>query len=252
MREVILLLSALALFSCSSDDSDNTTNNDPNDPNNDNGGQSSVIKPKSYSVEESDGDSWTLNFEYTDNLITKITTDFGSTSELEYENGKLISITTNNNGSIEVEELIYDNNRLIERRSDDGQDIYKFYYDNNGRVDEVNWIAAGNDNISYYTYDSSGNVINEEDDFGTFKFTYDSQKNPFRNVVPQLDAEVWWSWYGSLINNQQEVSERLSGQTDFTLKYTYQYQYNQDGYPVSRRQINPDGALRETVTYTYY
>jgi hypothetical protein len=235
-----LLILTLISSSCSSD---NNSNND-DDP-------SSVLKPSSFTVTESDGDNWTLNFEYNENLISKITTDYGSTTTYNYDGKRLISFTTTQNGTSETTQFIYENNRLVETRTDDELDIYKFFYNSSGQINKVNWIAAGNDNISFLEYDNRGNVIEEIDDFSTFRFTYDNKNNPFKNVFPQLDAEIWWPWYGSLINNQLEVSEKLANESTFSTKYTYEYDFNENNFPIQRRQVRNDGSIGETVNYTY-
>ncbi|WP_295335190.1 hypothetical protein [Flavobacterium sp.] len=67
-----------------------------------------------------------------------------------------------------------------------------------------------------------------------------------------MDAEVSWPWFGSLINNESVVKEKLGGSTTFTTKYTYTYEYNSSNYPTKRTQKNPSGQIRETVTYEYY
>ena len=66
-----------------------------------------------------------------------------------------------------------------------------------------------------------------------------------------MDAEVSWSWFGSLINNESVVKE-LNGSSTFTTRYTYTYEYNSNNYPTKRTQKNPSGQTIETVTYEYY
>jgi YD repeat-containing protein len=235
-----ILISLLIFTGCSSDDNSNGDNN-----------QLTKLKPSSYTVTESDGDNWRLNFEYSGNLISKITTDYGTTITYNYDGDRLISLTTSQNGESETTNFIYENNRLVETRTDDLSDIYKFSYNNSGQVNKVNWIAAGNDNISFIKYDNRGNVIEYADDFSTIKFSYDDKNNPFKNVFPQLDAGVWWPWYRSLINNQLEVSEKLAQESTFSTKYTYEYDFNENSFPTQRRQVRDDGTIGETVNYIY-
>ncbi len=98
----------------------------------------------------------------------------------------------------------------------------------------------------------TGNVNQQSDDYSILQYTHDNANNPFKNVFPQMDAEVSWPWFGSLINNESVVKEKLGGSTTFTTKYTYTYEYNSSNYPTKRTQKNPSGQIRETVTYEYY
>ena len=81
-----ILISLLIFSNCSNDD----TNVDQNTP--------ISLKPSSYTVTESNGDNWTLNFEYSGNLISKITNDFGGTITYNYDGTRLVSFTSTGNG----------------------------------------------------------------------------------------------------------------------------------------------------------
>ena len=141
--------------------------------------------------------------------------------------------------------------RLTESRNDDNSEIITYTYNSAGEVSQVVYNDSGFTETTSYQYDSSGNVRESEDDFEIIRYSYDDKNNPFRNVFPQLDAEVGWEWYGSLINNQTQVESKSLSGSNFTTDYTYEYDYNSDNYPIERRQIETDGSISETVTYSY-
>ncbi len=210
----------LILTSCNSDDN----SDDVNETN-------SNIRPSSFTVTEVGDNPYTINFEYLGNLISQITTSFGSTTTYNYSGDQLTDYSINRNGQIETVNLTYENGRLIRSENEDGSDIIQFFYNGNGQINKTDWDGE----ITFYQYDGAGNVNQSEDDFATFKYIYDSNNNAFRNVFPQLDAEVSWEWFGSQINNQIEVQRKLTTDTEFATRYTYEYDYNDNNFPVERR-----------------
>lgn len=230
----------LISFSCSSDDKSNDDNH-----------QLVRLKPLSYTVTEFPGDGFTVNFQYKDELISKITTSFGSVMNFNYSGDKLSSYTSVRNGQSSTTNLTYESGRLIESRTEDDSDIITFFYNASGRVNRTDWMDSGHTTTTYYEYDSVGNVIQSENGYSTFKYIYDNNNNAFRNVFPQLDAEIQWEWFGSQINNQIEVHSKLSSDSIFSKKYNYDYDFNEHKFPTERRQIEVDGRIIEIVNYKY-
>lgn len=189
---------------------------------------------------------YSMNFEYNGNLITKITYSFGRIITITYgTDSKVINYNIQESGGSATYSATYVNN-LLQRIG-----TFTFYYNSNNQVIK----SIDSDNFSYpnkfYGYDNNGNVIQSNDNYSTFQFTYDTANNPFKNVFPQIDPEIFWPWFGSLVNNQTLVKEKLSSASTFTTKYTYTYEYNSQNYATKRIQKSLSGTIQETVTYEY-
>ncbi|WP_439880043.1 hypothetical protein ACSX1A_12835 [Pontibacter sp. MBLB2868] len=106
---------------------------------------------------------------------------------------------------------------------------------------------------SYTTYEvlPNGNYTQEKqfvvDDkgqaklFSTTTYSYDTNQNPFHEFAEPGTA--------SSPNNMLASSMLVHGSKK-TYKYTYTYQYDDNGYPVSQTITKPNGT-RETFTYVY-
>ncbi|PVW16227.1 hypothetical protein [Marixanthomonas spongiae] len=243
MKKYRLLLSILlkaTLLSCTSG------NDDTEIPN-----ENEVI-PLRYTIIESEGSNDTFNFEYMNKLIKKLDNNFGKTTIYNYNGNQLTGFETIESNDTLVTNLIYENNRLSELRTEDENLIVLYTHNDSGQVISTERNENGKSTTTTYEYDTSGNVILAQDNFSTLKYTYNERNNPFKNVFPQLDAEITWEWFGSQINLQQEVQEKLTSETEFTTKYTYQYTFDDPNYfPSERRQLDKDGNLIETVIYYY-
>ncbi|WP_250433233.1 hypothetical protein [Hanstruepera flava] len=238
------LLYGFLILSCSSDDDNSDANQN-------------IIKPSKYTIEGGGyADTRTVNFEYSGNLISKITTDFGTTIQYNYLDGELVSYETTESGEPNYLTYITYNaeGKMLQSRTDDDADFFHFYYNSSGQIDEALWIGAGGifTSTTLYGYDSMGNVIalNRLGANASRKFKYDNKNNAFRNVFPQVDANVSWDWLGSQVNNQIEVQKEV-GTGVFSTLYTYEYEYNENNYPLVRRKFKVDGTLFEIVTYEY-
>jgi hypothetical protein len=207
----IYLFTFLILFSCSNDnENENTT--------------PEVIKPKKVTVAEVGSTPYTMQFEYNQNFITKITYSTGRIITINYTSDKKVLNYKIQEGTGSVTySANYENNLLKNILT------YTFFYNTNNQViqtiDSDNFFYPN----SFYQYDTNGNVKQSNDDYSTFQFTYDNSNNPFKNVFPQIDPENSWPWFGSLINNQTVVKEKLSSASIFTTS----------------------GTIWETVTYEY-
>ena len=229
----------LAIACSSSDDNGNNTTNS--------------IKPSKYTVAEVGDTPYSLFFEYNGDLIKRVTTDFGNTITINYNSNNTINnyIVQNTGEPTETFTATYQNNLLTELKNNTNTERTLFYYDSNNRVNKTDYYESGFLTTEFYQYDGNGNVIQSNDNYSTFQYTYNTLNNPFKNVFPQIDAEVSWYWFGSLVNNQTIVKEKLSTSTTFTTKYTYTYETNSSNYPTKRIQRNLSGNITETVTYEY-
>lgn len=242
LRNLFLCLIIFTAYSCSSDNDDG-----------DGASSQNSIKPLSYTVAEGDDNSFTVNFEYTGNLVSRITTSFGSSISYNYSSGRLERFTsTSSGGSSSTSILTYEGDRLIEISNEIEGETFSFTYNSSGLVETSFSDFDGFDERSQYTYDSNGNIILETDlNTGrSIRTSYGTNNSPARNIFPQIDAEIGYPWLGGLVNNELTV-ERMNSDGEFEVFFSYEYEFNDEGYPLVRRQLSSDGDLRETVTYNY-
>ena len=239
-----LLALLCVLVSCSSDNDAGTSTLDP--------------KPTQYTVTDLTQDPWIVNFEYTGNLISRITLEDG-TITYNYEAGRLISFERVRFGwPSQISRLTYEDDRLTELKVylewdlENHIESTRYFYNSSGQINKtIGDDGSGFIFTTFYFYDSSGNVIQSEFNGSKTRYLYDTKNSAFRNVFPQLDSGVTWEWLGSQVNNQIEIQRRSSTDTDFTTRFYYEYDYNENNYPIQRRQVALDGTVWVTVDYLY-
>jgi hypothetical protein len=178
---------------------------------------------------------------YTGDLITKSeirdasNTIIGEFETMSYLNGRLAQY----NG--------YNNNILIDK------DDYNYNIDGTRTIAKTtyNYINGSYEGttLKKQYFDAVGNVIKEEGlnanntINSTTIFLYDSKNNPFKNITG-------WIILGAgglgMINNVTKMSSYSGGFTNIT---TYNYQYNDQGYPIS--QIETTGNYTDSYQYFY-
>ncbi len=248
MKKIIILLLNLFLIlaSCSKDDG-----NIPN---------TSSIKPKKITIAETGEATYFMNYEYDGDLVKKITSSDGTLIiDINYSTNKKIANYRIQHLREPVPLVIYtadyDNNLLKGIINDKNTEKTYFYYNSNGNVIKTEEYSSPFPTIlstTFYEYDVSGNVMQSKDDYSTFQYTYDNANHPFKNVFMQLDAggDIW-PWFGSLINNQTIVKEKLNSGSTYITKFTYSYEYNTDNYVTKSIRKSPSGTVLGTVIYEY-
>lgn len=146
-------------------------------------------------------------------------------------------------------EVIYNGN-TIEVKSLESNSSSFIMMNDNGLVKS---IISGSTIIGEYEYDENGNLTLFTDEYGrTREYTYDTKRNPFRDIVdlnwnevlnirftrwsPGMDNGIWRNK-----NNIIKVEEN-SG-----LLIHYALEYNSDGYP-KKRTFN---GLNQPLEYIY-
>jgi hypothetical protein len=239
MKKIVCLLSItfLMLQSCSSGDGSG------------NSSQGVLLKK----VLGADGSF--CNYSYNGNKLLKMTWNDGTSRVISYT-GNLITRSeirdANNTFNGEFDTMSYSNGQLIQ---------YKNYYNNillfkddfNYNVDGSRTITemAYNDITGIYQgtsfskqyFDSVGNIIKIEHLNSTNVITsteiylYDTMNNPMKNITGWTNGP--WGSTG-LVNN-------LINNT--SIGYTYSYQYNNQGYPIS--QVFTHGSTSSSCQYFY-
>lgn len=245
MKKAIIIFGFLiTIFGCSSD-SQTENNNDNN----------------SYKLVQINEDDMNVNFGtttkfyYSNNKISKIEfsqngTDFyNKTTNFIYENDKVKKLNffkyTNSLGS---DTFTYSGNNIQScfstQYSTETSNNYLYnssnYLTNHKIYDEFNTLT--NDfNYSYFSNGNIENFIPIQSTGGALNTTYeyDGNKNPLTLVYDENLIKIFF-----------ESKNNITKKTVVNHTYTYEYIYNDKGYPIQK--IEKDNGLQTTkTTYTY-
>jgi len=242
----LLLFTALLIFSCSSDD--DTGNND------DTTGATTVlikkITEKTYNA-SSGGNDVIIEQTYTYNGNKIISTEATQTYDGQISRSK--------------EEFTYTNNLITSVYYTGEYDTrtYEISYDTNGRVinlfDNFEYLSENEvivgDDIECEKLILSNQQINKryfsdncKDYQENFEYKYDNNRNALSNIQGYNWAFMW-DWLFSGNTEYQTTYNNLLNNQD----YTFQYDYNENGYPRNVSFFNiDDGTLEGTMAIEYY
>ncbi|MDA9335820.1 hypothetical protein N9Q89_06700 [Flavobacteriaceae bacterium] len=249
----LILLSALLIFACSSDDS---TSDDSND------GDVILCTKRTQQYETNNGEQITKTYEYNyagTQLLSWIYTASGFTSNTNlnrtktysnlYEDNLVTSmmLTTDNsnNGNINssvVYEFEYDNLGRKTKQTVNGSDQYFYNYLNNGLTVQIT-DSDGQLN-SIHTYDSNKNRVETEGfdsnglSNGSTIYTHDDKNMPFKNVTSFHPLSSYL--YISTNNTISSQSNDCISTDDIT--------YNDNDYPINI--VNTYSCSNTIRTYT--
>jgi hypothetical protein len=255
----ILILTAILVFACSSDDSSDTNDN-----------------PNNYKLVETYQYSYVNNDPNSDNFGNL----YEMTASYSYDGNKLLNITISNNNDSGIVNYTYNDNNQISGVYYSGGDVGEAEYDNQGRLviwtyTDVDDNPNGNPSISVanfvhnqdgsvvqtwqggqsntYLFDQNGNIttiINPDAwDGNTEKnYTYDNKNNPFKNISGNgFFINIWFqglNLYPS-INNNIVTAENENN--------IFFYTYDEDDYPISFNSpngFNYKSNIQVNITYT--
>lgn len=269
----LTILTMTSIVSCQKDEKDNGTN--------ENGGASSYNPEMKISrIYKNNDDSKFLDQVWTwdGNLLTKIdqynyrTSHIETTETCTYGNGQLTRITIQKNGGNKnpesVDEFSYDDGKLKQvDRYEEGNLIwtYRLSY-NGGKIQTIKVMEYGHDlefdidftwdgdNVKkYYIHDEGNEYV------CTFEFTYDDKKNPFYGWLGNFAAEepkdickVYHADFYSNFskNNPTSLNIRISQGNPTVTWATFNYTYNEKGFPITYSFETEDGSNR-SYEYEY-
>ena len=243
MKKTLYLLSIILILlqSCSSGDSSSDA---------DNSSQGYLIKKI---VSDNGG---VENYSYNGNKLLKISYEDETSMVFTYT-GDLITKTemkdANNNFTGEFQIRSYINGRFVQIKSYYNnilfhKDDYNYNIDGTRTKTEtyyevINFSDAGSSVTKQY-FDTVGNIIKEQNlnanntVNGTSNYLYDLKNNPHKNITGWIIAE------GSGTEKINNLLKETSGAI-----YTYKYEYNDQGYPISR--IMTTGTSEYSEQYFY-
>ena len=219
MKKICLILSAIVLASCSSENEDITVPLDLTD------------KLKSVITTEE-----TRVYHYNDyGFVTDIITnkEGNPNTKYTYEGNKIVSTTVTNGIVSESEYFTYSDDLIIQSEFFDGEykHINDYFYDSSGvLIKTIRYIKEGsNPRIERFTEEyiyENENVVtttfNESGDVLVFKYEYDNKKNPYYAPFPSDFNKIY-----KVSNNN------LTKITFYSGIHIVLYEYNEFDYPVN-------------------
>jgi len=276
MKKILPFFGALALVltACSSDDSNDA---------------SASIKPSrityldgdsqtNYFVDykydgnkilsETEDDGYTTKYTYTGDLITK-KEEFGAdkqlayTTEYTYTNGKVSSQTMKNNVATTKNSITPDYYDKVKYtyNTDSTVSYEGFYVNASAGTEEKN----GSSGVLTF---QDGNLIKSVTtvSYGTttYSYEYDAKNSPFKNVTGgsllidkgfEVSAHNITKYSGSSVSVDKHIISshfsKRAGSADNKYINTFTYTYDASNFPIEQKSFDSEGALRETVKYTY-
>jgi len=239
MKKLLYLFSAVALTltSCSSDD-------DSND--------SSIILVTKTIETFDDGSTITTNFLYNDNQLVEWN-DSDERETFTYDaTGKIVSGKYYFDGDSFNIDYTYDSqNRLIEIRNNDTEEIFEYVYNTNGTITEIRKDFDLNIDESATYSITNGNIMSimytiSPSPITSANYSYDNLNNPFANI--HLPYQLFLNYFDENKNNELNgvINNSVSNNNSFTCTYTY----NSNGYPNVKTKTYGNGNI-ETIQYFY-
>lgn len=265
MKKVIpILLWTLAAFttiSCSSDSSTPTTEKIK---------ERTVLS--SYVVKETFKNGmnvYTVNFTYDkDNKVEKHVLKYESiegniskkvsttTYNYTYNNNKqLVSVQKVNDQDRKSTVLVfeYDHKQQMTKFSDK-TDSYEvtFLHNEKKQINEALTPSSSVQRKTHFRYDNEGNlagVSTNNNPNVSESYTYDSYKNPFRNIPINIQLDLNRTMATDIIYYYAPVNNISTYKLGLREEGNIQYEYNSDNYPTSSKKTLDDSVITETFVY---
>lgn len=261
------ILATLFIFSCSPDDSGGN-------------GQSLNAKlPKKISyfyklnsewIKSPDSLVFTYNSDNTVNIIKEYFGDNVFISSFQYENGYLkTKLTLYSSYSTEEKYTYNTQNQLIKQEEiiPDFEDDYssEYFYTSEG---QLNYMLSNNIKLTF-EHDLQGNIIHtskfpKDNYVNDTYYTYDNKKNPFVNLSSKMKAVLVTPFVLNIFAGEFAYSPLLLTSNPNNMIYsneewqsyivtnTYNYVYDNEGYPIEIRGISIHPGREIKYIYEYY
>ncbi len=212
-------------------------------------------KLETYTIADIYGENSTSTYSYNDanfvEEISKETNDFGDISTKVYAfeyNEKNQIIAKRVEATNEETLYTYESDKIVKAEyAVEGTSVYTYdytYNDEGNLTSEKRTNHEDEDSVDEIKFViENGNVI-EENRYGeVYVATYDDQNNPFIGMYPAAYAAI--NVGIQAVNENNPISGTLADDT-------INYEYNEDGYPVSASYTYFDGLATVDKNFTYY
>lgn len=261
LNYLLITLTTIILFSCSSDDTKTP------EKKSDNKVIKTILLPKKITMTDNSYTTihYTIDFKYTDDFLISgfilKTTGIELRSKAVYENGKLTHFHNNIDDSNATATLDYNDKNQITSISVPNTPSLRFIYNTKNQVIESNIDHIYKTNFSY---DKKGNIekakmlitIPGQTEVEQRKYTYDDKNTPFNNTNYSFEVDTSDLFsdlnfiYKPMNNVLTEESDNEIG-IDNLYKYKYEYTYNEYDFPITIKKITNSGKILEERTYEY-
>ncbi len=255
MKKLVLACSAFLLIlsacSSSSDSSSSSTDDD-------------VLVSKTIETYANDGSTITTDYTYSGKKIVQETDDDGAYQKYTYTGNLITKIEYFDFDDVLEQREIFSYNSSSQLVSyvrldifDDGGNRDAFVYNANGTVSCTSYYGDldSQDELQgtsiIYFENNEVSKVEEFSDLGTLTgtrlYTYDTKKNPFKNVIG-LD-KIQFVENEALGINHNIISDNY---TNFGMLTTYNttYTYNENNFPIT--DVDSDGDPTNNITTQYF
>tara|TARA_B100001059_G_C17736047_1_gene528910 strand:+ start:111 stop:953 length:843 start_codon:yes stop_codon:yes gene_type:complete len=273
-----IFLITLLIFSCSSE-SDSDSDNNNNDNNNNNNNEVALF-PSQISYNDIEVSEYTYQEDFTyegDKIVQILRSSFyngslqgSNTSEFIYANNLISRIDYFNSSTLSSRTYLeYDSQgRLTSSEycngssNNDCDSSTTFTYNGNGSITVNAYYENTLDYTATVELDNNGNIISVSDSGGCTYITsleYDNYHGPFKNIVgldPIMMVENEFTG-ASIIGYTNNVTSQISegicddDSESFTETISYNYDYNDEGYPRNIVVSDETFGGEETIIITY-
>ncbi len=240
MKKFLFFVSVLALaFTSCSTESSTSSSNAP------------VLVTKTIETAD-DGSTLTTNFIYNGNKLIEWNDSEGERETFTYDSSnKIISGNSYFGGTFLIEYSYDSQNRLIEIKDNDTEEIFEYVYNSNGTITENRKDFDLNiQETRTYTF-LNGNITNELTEFpmggsSNNTYTFGANNSPFINM--HVPYELFLEYFEENKNNV--LSSTVDNDPNSFESFTCTYNFNSNGYPTLKTITYGDGSV-DTIEYFY-
>ncbi len=129
-------------------------------------------------------------------------------------------------------------------------------YDYYGSGDISSFLPSGGSRL--FTFNQS-NVVSEsqtngdEDEMFRIERTFDDKNNPILNSSIQSKRQIWALFLSPMSDNNMITRNSYDENNTLYSSLAYTYEYDEDGYPIKREELNNStNELEEIILFEYY
>ncbi|WP_298553404.1 hypothetical protein [uncultured Algibacter sp.] len=209
-------------------------------------------------------DEYSETFSYDGNKLVSVDYGGGSFTDYLYENGNLVRVNSTIDGVVDAYTIITYNEddkigSYILHIIDNNTFRYEFTHNSNNTIKLDAYIGDLNSQTTLsrtnlISYDGKNIIsqVNDDDDDYELIFEYDNKNGVFKNVEQMEVINLVSIDFGGLEGFTENIKERTDNDFVDIYKETYDYTYNENGYPITAIYKDfYDGELEEETLIEY-
>ncbi len=267
INKFFLIVALITVASCSSDDSSDGTN-----------GQANLKLLKSYSTEFNGQVFNIASFIYEGDRVVEVTFQFDEKIIYTYNNDQLVLEEQFNYNFANQQYNVFEeqttfqyeggvlfSDKAVYDIDTDAHNKHKYNLLANGKISKYDYYGQDEINGStpsggsrIFTYNQS-NIISESqtngegDEMFRIERTFDDKKNPLHDANVDSTRQIWGLYLSPMSDNNMLTRNAYDNDNELYWSLTYTYEYDEDGYPISREAYNNlTQEVEEVITFEYY